>query len=72
MCKDVVAKDGVILISGDGDLVPAVKEVKQRDIHLTLIAKENSVYNELRNLADEFISLESIQDKIAKEIKVIA
>lgn len=66
MVKDVKSRDSVILVTGDGDLLPAVKEIKQRNINLTIIAKKRSVNQDLRKLADKFISLESIKFDIAK------
>lgn len=68
MVKDVRAGDSVILVTGDGDLLPAVKEIKQRNVHITLIAKQNAVNHNLRQLANEFISLESIKYDIAEHI----
>ena len=72
MVKDVKSGDRVILITGDGDLFPAVKEIKQRNVNVTLIAKNSSVNRDLRNLADEFISLDSIKYDIAKHSKLYA
>lgn len=72
MVKDVQTGDHVILITGDGDLFPAVKEIKQRNVNVTLIAKNSSVNRNLRNLADDFISLDSIKYDIAKHSKLYA
>lgn len=66
MVKDVRAGDSVVLITGDGDLIPAVEEIKQRNVHITLIAKQSAVNHNLRQLADKFISLESIKYDIAE------
>ena len=62
----------ISLITGDGDLSPAVQEIKQRNVHVTAIAKNSSVNRNLRNLANEFISLDSIKYDIAKHTKVYA
>ncbi len=62
----------ISLITGDGDLYPAVKEIKQGNVQVTAIAKNSSVNRDLRNLADEFISLDSIKYDIAKHSKLDA
>ena len=72
MVKDVKPGDRVILITGDGDLFPAVKEIKQRNVRVTVIAKSSAINHNLRNLADEFISLDSIKYEIAKYSKLYA
>ena len=72
MVKDVRAGDSVILITGDGDLYPAVKEIKQPNVHVTVIAKNSSINDNLRNLADDFISLDSLKYDLAKHTKLSA
>ena len=72
MVKDVKSGDRVVLITGDGDFYPAIKEIKKCRVHVTVIAMNSSVNRNLRNLADEFISLDSIKYDIAKHTKVYA
>ena len=72
MVKDVKSGDRVVLITGDGDLYPAIKEIKKCRVHVTVIAMNSSVNRDLRNLADEFISLDSIKYDIAKHTKLFA
>ena len=70
--KDIKSGDRVVLITGDGDLYPAIKEIKKCRVHVTVIAMNSSVNRNLRNLADEFISLDSIKYDIAKHTKLFA
>ena len=72
MVKDVKPRDRVILITGDGDLYPAIQEIKQRNVNITVIARNKSVNRDLRDLADEFISLDSIQYNISQHTKIFA
>lgn len=72
MVKDFKAGDSVVLVSGDGDLLPAVREIKQRNVHVTLIAKKDAVNHDLCKLADKFITLESIKYDIARHTLVSA
>ena len=67
LVRDVQSGDRVTLVSGDGDLFPALKAVKeQSEVSVTVIAKSTAVSQQLLAYADEFIPLESIMYDIAK------
>lgn len=66
MVKDIKSGDRLVLITGDGDFYPALKEIKQRNVHITVMAENQSISHHLRELADEFISLNSFEYEIAK------
>ena len=70
MIQQVKSGDRVILVTGDGDFCPVVKDIKQRNVHVTVIAENSSTSRDLRELADEFISLNSIGYKIAKHTRL--
>lgn len=56
--------DVCILVSGDNDFAEAVKIVKDRGIRVEIAAFEHTISRELKLLADKFISLNEILDKI--------
>ena len=72
MVEDVKLGDRVILVTGDGDFYPAVKKIKQRQVHVTLVAKRGNLNRYLKDLADNFISLDEIKYDIAKHTKFTA
>lgn len=56
--------DVCILVSGDNDFAEAVRIVKDRGIRVEIAAFEHTISRELRLLADKFISLDNLKDKI--------
>ncbi len=70
MMKEVKSGDAVILITGDGDFVPVVREVQSRGAKVTVVAHPTMIYHQLRNCADDFISLDAIKYKVAKQTKL--
>ncbi len=70
MVKEVKTGDRIVLITGDGDFYPALKEIKQRNVHITVIAENQSISHYLKELADEFISVNSFEYKIARHTRV--
>lgn len=66
MMKEVKSSDVVILITGDGDFVPVVKQMQSRGAKVIVVAHSNMIYHQLRNCADDFISLDAIKYKLAK------
>ena len=56
--------DVCILVSGDNDFAEAVKIVKDRGIRVEIAAFEHTISRDLKLLADKFISLNEILDKI--------
>jgi len=56
--------DVCILVSGDNDFAEAVKIVKDRGIRVEIAAFEHTISRDLRMLADRFISIDSITEKI--------
>lgn len=70
MVEDVQSGDRVILVTGDGDFYPAVEKIKQRQVHVTLVAKKSNLNRYLKKLADRFISLDAIKYNIAQHTKL--
>lgn len=66
--------DEIVLVSGDGDFIPVVKELQGKGVRvivITTLSKEaqNRGYKaseELIDTADEFIELEDLKDKISR------
>jgi uncharacterized LabA/DUF88 family protein len=66
--------DEIVLVSGDGDFIPVVKELQGRGVRvivMTTLSKEaqNRGYKaseELIDTADEFIELEELRNKISR------
>ncbi|GAB1541984.1 hypothetical protein NUACC21_46570 [Scytonema sp. NUACC21] len=72
MISDVKNGDCVILVSGDGDFIPAVTEVQRRGAKVTVVAKKKMLSEQLAQIADEVIYLDDIQYNIAKYRKLVA
>jgi uncharacterized LabA/DUF88 family protein len=70
MIGEVKTGDDVILISGDGDFIPAVEEIQRRGVKVTIVAKKSMLSEQLSQIADEVIYLDDIQYKIAKYRKL--
>jgi uncharacterized LabA/DUF88 family protein len=70
MLMEVKQHDRVILVSGDGDFVPAIAELKRRGAAVTVIAKKGMLSQQLAEIADELIFLDDLQYKIAKYTKL--
>ena len=58
------AYDVAILVSGDKDLEGAIEEVKRLGKRVEVAAFEHSIGEDLKMLADRFISLDEIADEI--------
>ncbi|GAI21623.1 unnamed protein product, partial [marine sediment metagenome] len=50
--------DRIVLISGDGDFVPFIREVMRRGIQLHVAALSSGVNKKLKVIADMFTSLD--------------
>ncbi len=70
MLMEVKQQDRVILVSGDGDFVPAIAELKRRGAEVTVIAKKGMLSQQLSEIADDVIFLDDLQYKIAKYTKL--
>lgn len=70
MLGEVKQQDKVILVSGDGDFVPALVELKRRGAAVTVVAKKGMLSQQLAEIADDVIFLDDIQYKIAKHTKL--
>ncbi len=66
MIGEVKKGDDVILISGDGDFIPAVEELQCRGAKVIVVAKKSMLSEQLSRIADKVIYLDDIQYKIAK------
>ncbi|RLI76835.1 NYN domain-containing protein [Archaeoglobales archaeon] len=60
------AYDVAILVSGDNDFVHAVEELKAHGKIVEVAMFENAIGGELKRMADKFISLNKIADRIRK------
>jgi uncharacterized LabA/DUF88 family protein len=70
MLGEVKQQDRVILLSGDGDFVPALAELQRRGAEVTVIAKKGMLSQQLSEIADDVIFLDDIQYQIAKYTKL--
>ena len=70
MVEEAQKGDRVILISGDGDFIPAVKRVQNKGAKVTVIGLKDNTSFRLRQIANDFIDLNSIKYKIAKHTKL--
>ncbi|MUG97230.1 NYN domain-containing protein [Scytonema sp. UIC 10036] len=70
MLREVKQQDKVILVSGDGDFIPAIAEIQRRGATVTVVAKKGMLSQQLSEIANDVILLDNIQYKIAKCTKV--
>lgn len=70
MMREVKNQDCVILVSGDGDFIPAIKDCQRRGVKVTVVAKKKMLSEQLAQIADQVIYLDDIQYKIAKYRKL--
>ena len=63
----VKSGDLVILVTGDGDFIPLIERLQARQSKITVIGARSNTSRHLQKLlSQDFISLESIGDKIVK------
>lgn len=62
--------DRVIIVSGDGDFIPVVKKIQDKGIKVNVAASKKNTSYDLRQIADDFIDLNSVKYQIAKHIKL--
>jgi len=70
MLGEVKQQDKVILVSGDGDFIPAICELQRRGAEVTVVAKKGMLSQQLSEIADDVIFLDDIQYQIAKYTKL--
>jgi uncharacterized LabA/DUF88 family protein len=70
MLREVRGDDRVILVSGDGDFVPAIKEIQQRGARVTVVGKQGMLSQHLAEVADDLVFFDNLQDRIAKHTKL--
>lgn len=62
--------DHLVLVAGDGDLAPAIREVKHHGVRVTLLsttfAGRTILSDSLRRASDTFVDLANIKDSFAK------
>ncbi len=58
------AYEVAILVSGDNDFLQAVDEVKHSGKRVEIAAFDSSIGKELRDMADDYTSIEQIADEI--------
>lgn len=63
------AYDTAIVVSGDGDLTQSIKEVKQLGKKVEIASFKYSIPEDMKMLADRFISLDDIADDIQLQRK---
>ncbi len=59
-----------VLVSGDGDLAYAVNAVSYQGVRVEVVSLRSMTSDQLINLADRYLDLESIKDKIKKTLPV--
>jgi uncharacterized LabA/DUF88 family protein len=55
-----------VLVSGDGDLAYAVNAVSYQGVRVEVVSLRSMTSDQLINLADRYIDLESVKDQIKK------
>ncbi len=69
LAVDMVRRSGrlesVVLVSGDGDFVPAVEYMKEQGIPVSVISGTKDMAWDLRRSADQIIDLAALRDKLA-------
>ena len=70
MLREVKQQDKVILVSGDGDFVPAIAEIQRRGAEVTVVAKKSMLSQQLSQIANNVIFLDNIKYRIAKYTKL--
>lgn len=55
--------DVVVLVSGDGDFIPALEHVRKFGCQVEVVAFDETCSQRLRNVADDFIDLSSSRKK---------
>ena len=70
MTEESKKGDRVILVSGDGDFIPAIEKLQNKGVKVTVAGHQDSINHELRRLADSFLDLDSIKYQIAKHTKL--
>ena len=60
------AYDTAVLVSGDGDLAYAVNAISYRGVRIEVVSLRSMTSDQLINVADLYIDLESIRDDIRK------
>lgn len=53
-----------VLVNGDGDFIPVVKNIQVKGIKVTVAEYKNTSY-ELRQIANDFIALDLVKYQIA-------
>ena len=61
------AYDVAILVSGDGDFIPAVNVIKSLGLRVEVAMFMNALNPDLKRIADRFIALDELADKIEKK-----
>jgi uncharacterized LabA/DUF88 family protein len=61
--------DIAILVSGDRDLAEAIEEVKRLGKRVEIASFESSIAEDMKMIADRFISLDAIANKIQLQVK---
>ena len=59
--------DTLVLISGDGDFVRLVEELKQKGKKVEVVSHSSHTSYKLRKIADRFIPLATIQNQISRD-----
>lgn len=67
--REINSEDKIVLVTGDGDYFPALEKVKQRNIDVTLIARQPSYH--LRKYVNRCISLDSMKYEICQHKQLV-
>ena len=71
MIEESQPGDRVILVSGDGDFIPAIENIQNKGVKVTVAGHKDSINYDLRRLADNFLDLDTIKYEIAKHTKLV-
>ena len=70
MLGEVKPQDRIILVSGDGDFIPAITKLQGRGVKVTVVAKKSMLSKQLAAIADDVIFLDDIKYTIARHRKL--
>src|SRR5689334_19485457 len=65
-CRVQCGAESLALLA-DGDFHPLVKAVQRRGVRVVVVSSMQTAAQELRRLADEFIDIASLRDKIVRD-----
>jgi len=66
MLEETQKGDKVIVVSNDGDFIPALEKIKTKGAEVTIVANNKKLNPQLRKIGDHFISLNQIKEQVTQ------